>query len=137
MEGENGVISKYKLFQTDSMVTKTDNLTEQEYELMGFQDDLMTKNYEPDQIQYIAMSDYPQESWFITKPSKDALLHTLKAYIANPAQEDYKLDANLGFRFTRGEPTDALNPETIQTIDLFAQPSGVEIAKNLTNALNK
>ncbi len=122
------------------MVAKKENLTESQFEIcqiMGFEDDLQTKNYDPAQIQYIAMSNYPQESWFITKPSRDALLHTLNAFADDPTQSDYSLDANLEFRFTRGEPKEALNPQTTQSIDLFSQPKSKEIVQNLTKALTK
>jgi hypothetical protein len=44
-------------------------------------------NFEANQVQYFVMNNFPEEKWFITKPSKETLVGGLKDYIDASPEE--------------------------------------------------
>lgn len=124
----------YRLFSTQTITTKIENLNQTQYDATKFTFDQELHNVAPDQVQYFKMSEYPQERWAISENTGQLLIDKLKTIKNNTMPEDLKdkIKLEVQYGFTRNYPTDALSPSGVQTLDV-----SLEIVEKFIDQLTK
>lgn len=96
LQDPDGVLSTYKLFDTNTIQKKQDDISDWEYKSMEFDQNYESRNFDKSQIQYLIMNNFPQENWYIAEKSKDNLIENLEGYLNRTYNEtQMKFEASL------------------------------------------